>query len=244
LALQLARRLCGLPELAMRRVVFTEELARLPPHEVVAMLRELLALASTNTQPPCSIAVATLAASLSDSPLLTYELRSRLYAAAREVDLDEVASLFFSAPKAAGDPVDPEQPVVPRGKALTLGERRALARSGRRGLLEHLLRDPDAAVIRVLLENPRLTEGDAVVVASRRNARGDVLCAVFESRWIARYHVKRALVMNPRSPIDLTVRLVATLAPADQRDVARDPTLATPLRSQAQRLLALGHRAS
>ena len=61
----------------------------------------------------------------------------------------------------------------------------------------------------------------------------DVLRTVFDSRWLARYHVKRALVMNPYTPGDLAVRLVATLTLPDVRLVANDPNLAAPVRAQA-----------
>ena len=121
---------------------------------------------------------------------------------------------------------------------MTLGERKALARRGRRDIVAALVRDPDASVIVNLLANPLLTEKDVLTVASRRPARRDVLRAIFASKWLCRYHVKRALVMNPFTPDDLAVRLAGGLIETDLRLIAADAQLRLPVRAQARALLA------
>ena len=242
-ALRLAWRLCALPEAAMRSAILAETFRDRPAADVVALLPELVGGARTRPGLPFSEAVTALAAALDDSVVLGYELRSALYAAAKQAGRDEIARLFFAAAAGPGDvPGEPEAGrSLPRGaggaKTLTLGERKSLARGGRTHLLQHLMRDPDAQVIRILLGNPRLTERDVVFIAARRPVRGDVLKAVFRSRWVARYHVRRALVMNPYTPSDLAVRLVPTLSIPDLRAVAGDPHLGDPVRAQAEALL-------
>jgi hypothetical protein len=251
-ARRLAWRLTSLPEAGMRRAVLAEVLRATPPPAAVRLLRELVRGPRVNAGPPFAAAIEALAAALHDPDLLPYDARAGLYAAAREAGAVEVARLLLapsSAPgDAPGDP-DPEQvlagsppsapdpgatgPAAWRGKPLTLGERKALARGPRGDLLDRLLRDPDADVIRVLLGNPHLVERDVVLVAARRPAHPSVLRAVFESRWLARYPVKRALVLNPYTPTDLAVRLVPALTAPDQRAVAADPKLADAVRAQA-----------
>ena len=60
---------------------------------------------------------------------------------------------------------------------------------------------------------------------------------MFESRWVARYHVKRALVFNPYCPTDLSISLLPTLIATDLRVVAEDPNLPAAVRDQARSLL-------
>lgn len=240
-ALRLARRVAALPEPAMRRIAVVEALRDAPPPEVVAMLDALLTNARTEPGPPWQATLQTLAAALGDEALFAYDTRAALYAAAKAADRQEIARLFFAAvagPPESSTPPEPEQPVMPRGKPLTLGERKSLARGGRRDVLLRLARDPDAQVIRILLGNPRLTERDVVFIASRRPVHADVLRAVFESAWMARYAVKRTLVLNPYTPSDLGVRLVTTLHAADLRAVADDGNLSDPVRDEAKALLA------
>ncbi|MCU1281880.1 MAG: hypothetical protein JWM53_5426, partial [bacterium] len=53
-------------------------------------------------------------------------------------------------------------------------------------------------------------------------------------RFIARYAVKRALVLNPYTPTDLAARLVVLLTRTDQQAVANDPSLSDPVRDAAR----------
>src|SRR5207237_1853542 len=97
---------------------------------------------------------------------LPYPARKGLYEAARAHGAASLARLLIDAsPATASDDevkrqLRPERPLRPRGRALTLGERKALARSSRRELVAHLVRDPHPDVVRILLDNPVMTERD------------------------------------------------------------------------------------
>ena len=73
-----------------------------------------------------------------------------------------------------------------RGRPLTLGERKSLARKPDRRMFDRVLRDPHPDVIALLLQNPRLTETDVVRLCSRRPGVAEVLSRVFASRWSLR----------------------------------------------------------
>jgi hypothetical protein len=227
----LVRRLRALPEPVMREVVLVEELVRVAPATGVALLGDLLAAVRSGRAPDDLVAAGALAGALGRLP---YGTSAGLYEAAKMDGRGDVARLFFSSVDSDEDPPAPERYVPGTGRALTLGERKALARGGRRELLVALLADPDAQVIRALLDNPRLTEKDVVAVAARRPVRADVLRTIFASRWLARYHVKRALVMNPWTPIELAVRLLPSLVGADRKLVAADPNLSEVVRVAAR----------
>ena len=235
---RIRQRLLALPEAAMREAVLVEALAALPAGDAVRALADLAASPPVRDRAHL-VAAQTVAGALERIP---YALRQELYETAKAAELPAVARLFLeTSPHLAqvqGEPrpPEPEQYIPGTGKTLTLGERKALARGGRRDMVSALLRDPDAAVIKNLLENPRLTEKDVVALACRRPVRGEVLRTLFASKWTARYHVRRALVLNPYTPRDLAVRLVGTLATADLRLIAADPNLAEPVRAQARSL--------
>jgi hypothetical protein len=225
----LAQRLAALPEPAMREVVLARELGRLSPDEAVEALATLLTAARAPRGAGDLVAVAVLPAALARLP---YDVAAALYAAAKASDRLDVARLFFTS-SGEEPPPQPERFVPAAGRSLTLGERKSLARGRRREVLGALLVDPDASVIRALLENPLLTERDVIAVAARRPARADVLRVLFASRWVARYHVKRALVMNPHTPPELAVRLLPSLIEADRRLIAADANLPDVLRAAA-----------
>lgn len=240
-AVALARRLNALPEPRMRRRALADYMSDPPARERVIALRALVAALRSQPTPAIAEALETLTATLSEPELIPYAVRAELYEAAKLEGCDEIARMLFEAPvtAAAGDE-DPaaERPLRPRGRPLTLGERKSLARGHVRTKLEALLRDPHPDVVEILLGNPHLTERDVVFIATRRPAAPRMLELVATSeKWSSRYAVKRALVLNPYTPAHLSVRLLTTLQAVDLRAVGADANLPEPVREQALALL-------
>ena len=74
-----------------------------------------------------------------------------------------------------------------------------------KGQAERLVRDPHPAVIERLLVNPKLTEDDVLTMVVKRPARPDVLSQIARStRWIHRPRIRRALVLNPDTPTEIS----------------------------------------
>lgn len=142
---------------------------------------------------------------------------------------------------AAPEPPPPEEPQVPdygRGRPLSLGERKSLARGRDRRFLDRALRDPHPDVIMLLLQNPRITEADVVRICALRPGRPAVLRAVFASpRWVLRPAVRRALAYNPATPEEITGALVPMLPPADLREIARDGRVPVAVRRRCFEVL-------
>lgn len=200
------------------------------PDAWVTILSDLLARVALTDDADAQAAVDCLAHAVA-SDILAYEVRTALYAAARDVGEDAVARLFLDAsPERVERLREPDRP---------LGVRKSLARSTRRDELAPLLRDPHPGVTAILLDNPKLTERDVVIIAAGRPAAPGVLAVVAEhARWSTRHLVKRALVLNPSTPLHLAVRLATTLRRADLVEIARDLHLPDALRTHAAELLA------
>jgi hypothetical protein len=125
------------------------------------------------------------------------------------------------------------------GRTLTLGERKALARRPTRKVMEKLFADPHPVVIRTLLGNPKVTEDDVIRLAARRPNLPEVLAEVARSpRWSHRVRVRMAVVLNPDSPLELAIPLLALLVRPELKLVAAAAYLAPALRVAARDLLA------
>jgi len=242
----LAGRLKGIRDPVMRTALAAAFLRDQPAELVVATLHEICVDVRHSRDPAEHALADALTAALCDAAAVPYEVRAHLYEAAKQSGHDEVGRLLFEASPAAGrDDLDrilsPERQVVPRGRILTLGERKTLARTHRRDLIMHVVRDPHPVVVTVLLDNPHVTEADVVAIAASRAAHPDSLAAVaVHPRWRVRQPIKRALVKNPATPVHLSVRLLVTLRAIDLREIAADPHLPDELRKQAEALSARG----
>lgn len=178
-------------------------------------------------------------------PGLAYATRKRLYEAAVERNLPTIARLFLVASPQAPLPaqltkqIGPERPLRPTDRPLTLGERKALARTHVRDKLSLLLRDPHPAVVEILIENPHVTETDIVKMASMRPAVPESLAKIAaHPRWSVRHDVKLALVLNPATPLADAVRIATTLRAHELIALANDASLPDLLRRHAAELLA------
>lgn len=154
--------------------------------------------------------------------------------AALEADGEPSAGLF--APGKARRDLQGEE-TAPRPKE-PVGLRIALARRPVARLVDRLLFDPDARVVRTILGNPRLTEAEVVKLAASRRAAPEVLEVIAQDdRWIARYPVKVALANNPTTPLRVVLGLLPYLLHQDLRAVAGGSPRAE-VREQATSLLS------
>jgi len=226
----LAGRLSAVSDMDVRVRYVDHELRRSSPDELAACVAALLEGGDESLLLSLSLAITQPA---------HHGLRAAAAAVARE--RGELAAATVLAPQ---DPDVPEMdelrvPDFGGARPLTLGERKSLARKRDRKLIARVLRDPDPVVIGILLRNPTLTESDVLRVASRRPVHPDTLVAIFRStRWVVRYRVRRALLQNPYTPLDVALQLVPHLNAQDARTLARAPDLRLPLRQACSRRVA------
>lgn len=129
------------------------------------------------------------------------------------------------------------QPTVDAtGRALTLGERRALARRPSAKSIEILLNDSDPIVLKHLLQNPRLTEELILRIVCRRPQSTKSLLMIFEHPiWGQRREIQRALALNPYSVLALRCALISTCSYEDRESILREPALPAPLKAAVNR---------
>jgi hypothetical protein len=182
-------------------------------------------------------------------PALAYGTRQGLYEAAVAQGMPAIARLFLAAsPPVALPPhlakqLGPERPLKPAGRPLTLGERKSRARTRLREEIGLMLRDPHPAVVEILLDNPHVTESDVVRIAAMRPAVPESLAKLAaHPRWSVRHAIKRALVLNPSTPLADAIRIATTLRAAELAELAADPALPELLRVHAAEVRAASLR--
>jgi hypothetical protein len=232
------RRQAAVPEPAMRRALWHEFFESAAPEEVLeAVSRTLAGMAGRESW--ARLAYQALLDLIDAVRGREYPPRRALYEAARLAEREDVCRLLLMAPRAReATPAELRNDITVGDRELTLGERRALARTRDRAMLLRLLGDPDPGVVANVLANPFLTEPDVVRLASRRPIAGESLRAVFRhARWGRAPEVLRALIYNPYTPTDIALGLLPLLEAPLLRAVSRETSIAPVVRERARALV-------
>lgn len=121
---------------------------------------------------------------------------------------------------------------------MRLGERVTLARLATPALLPLLLADGERQVAEALLVNSRLREEDLTAALRRDDVRPALLEAVAASqRWQASYAVQLAFVLQPRTPLALSLPRILSLVARDLRRITLDETQRPLVRAAAREVL-------
>lgn len=234
----LFQRLARVDEIEMRVGLICERLQSLPDEEALALVDEAHRGASLGAGDAQAVFMA-LGWALFEPRLAVR--RPALGASARDANLHHVAD--FLTPPLPADATEENKRRIPdfgRGRPLTLGERKALARTHDRSLIQRVVRDPHPHVIRILLDNPSLTERDVVRVCALRPNDPEVLRAVYQHRrWVVRYRPRNAIVRNPDTPLDIALLLAPLLRPSELKEAVASSELAPPLRLSCRWILEL-----
>ncbi|MEO7096971.1 MAG: hypothetical protein ABI175_27175, partial [Polyangiales bacterium] len=121
-----------------------------------------------------------------------------------------------------------------RGRPLTLGERKSIARRPPPELLAKVLADPHPDVVRNVLASARVTEDDVVRMVTRRPGKAETLAEVARHpKWCHRPRVRAALVLNPATPTELSITMVSLLLRSELCVVIETQALHPAVRSAA-----------
>jgi hypothetical protein len=101
-----------------------------------------------------------------------------------------------------------------------------------------LVRDGNKVIARAVLQSPKISETEAESYAAAKNVSEEVLRLIAMNRKFMRaYPVMRALVNNPRAPIDVTLRLMPRLHDSDLKGVSINRNVPDVIRSLAIKMI-------
>ncbi len=234
----LLRRVLSVLDRQLRKPVLGEQLHAMDDSLLLAVLSDLL-LRARRGHTDCRELVQELALEPGLVTHLPYERVQALYALSTRHELLDVRALFLSTRSLDRRESHTENDYL----SLPLGARKQAARTRDRFLLDRLLRDRNVDVIRNLLQNPRLTERDILLIAAMRPTRPEILELVASHpRWSSRYRVRKALACNPHTPSAIALSLLSTLLIQDLRFLVGSGVMAPEVQSEARRLLERADR--
>jgi hypothetical protein len=233
----LLKKLKVLPEKAMRREALRQRFEEMTAEQVLLFLQEVQNGAARRSRlhlNALDAAHQVIFASTQVGPL--YELLAEVYRLARERQMKGVMNLLLNLRPKRGPVEAKDLPQDAQLAHLTLGDRKFQARGHNRNRLARLLTDSDPSVIHNLLQNPSMTETEVINLAARRPTRQEIQREIHASRFGSRYRVQLAIIHNPYTPTDLSLKLVGFLLERDLEAVAHNGSLHDLVREEAARL--------
>jgi len=126
---------------------------------------------------------------------------------------------------------------------MTIAEKIKLALRGNKDARSILIRDTNKLIRRLVLLNPRMSDGEVVAVARNRSADEELLRLITEKReWIRNYQVRLALATNPKTPLVLALKQLGSLGERDLRQIAKSRNVSQTVAAQARRLIMASGR--
>ncbi len=142
--------------------------------------------------------------------------------------------------------LDPTKEITPQERdylsqsivKMNIPQKIRLALVGNQEARDLLIHDPNKVIPLAVIRNPRLSEDEVIMYAQLRSIPEDVFWAISKHRtWVKNYHVKLALVSNPKSPLSLAIKLLDHLHDRDLQNLSRSKNVSYVLARSAARLL-------
>jgi hypothetical protein len=141
--------------------------------------------------------------------------------------------------RAVGDHASPEERLSLEQKisGLTVGQKIKLAYRGNISARKLLIRDTNKIVASAVVKSGRLSDQEVANFAANKNLDNDVLREIAANReWTRKYPVKVALINNPKTPVGVAVRFVASMQKKDLLSLTRNRNIPSVVSQAANRL--------
>jgi hypothetical protein len=176
-----------------------------------------------------------LVAALVESPLVSAEQRDQLLELQREEP--EGIEAFLEAAELAEPDAAKRQTLLQKISQLRVVERVQLAMKGTREARGLLIRDSCRVVQRAVLQSPQLTGREVEGFAAMTSLSDETLRLIANNRKFRKnYTVTRALINNPKTPLEISLHLLPSITPQDLKLLTTNKNIPDTLRTSATRL--------
>jgi len=224
-------------------------------HEQLALLALLVEDADADVSQAAQATIAAIPAAALSAFLARTDVPGELKAfyVARGADpgdvpaADDAPLVDMSPPVAPAPPIeaekqseDDERTALQRIAAMNVAQRLNVAMKGSREERAILIRDPNRIVAAAVLSSPKLTETEVVGIARMGSVSEDVLRIIAGNRaWMKNYQVVLALARNAKTPVAVSMNLLARLSDRDLKAISTDRNVSDVLRMTARKKVVM-----
>lgn len=129
--------------------------------------------------------------------------------------------------------------IAQRIQLMNVGQKIKMAMKGDKEARTILIKDTNRDVFMAVLKNPGLKENEIEMLTKNTGTNAEILRAIANNReWVSNRNILNGLVMNPKTPVNLSIRFLARLGRKDVEFIAKSRSLPVALRNNARRILS------
>ena len=159
--------------------------------------------------------------------------------------LEEDRALLVAADAAFPEEVEevPEDvedlSISQRVQRMNIGQRIKTAMKGNKEFRTLLIKDTNKDVYMAVLKNPGLKENEIEMLTKNTGTNTEILRAIANNReWVSNRNILKGLVMNPKTPVNISIRFLSRLGRKDVELIANSRSLPVALRNNAKRIVS------
>jgi len=179
------------------------------------------------------------------------ELLARIYplAATAAMQADSKESEEIPEEPEAEPAEDPEEEPVAEDEAyqskyqlaqsMGVGDKIKVALTGDKEWRSLLIKDSNKLVNSAVVKNPRITEPEILMIAKSVIQNEEILRIICQNKeWIKNYSIRKALVLNNKTPLPVAIRFMGFLTEKDLLGMAKSRNISSVLANNARRMVS------
>jgi len=119
-----------------------------------------------------------------------------------------------------------------------VGEKIKMALTGDKEWRSILIKDSNKLVNGAVVKNPRITEPEILTISKSVIQNDEIVRVICHNKeWIKNYEIRKALVLNHKTPLPVALRFMSFLTEKDLSAMAKSKNISSILANQARRML-------
>jgi hypothetical protein len=124
-------------------------------------------------------------------------------------------------------------------QTMGVGEKIKMALTGDKEWRSLLIKDSNKLVNGAVVKNPRITEAEILSISKSVIQNDEILRVICQNKeWVKNYEIRKALVLNNKTPLPVALRFMGFLTEKDLSGMAKSKNISSVLSNQARRTLA------
>ncbi|NJD91260.1 MAG: hypothetical protein FIA91_07070 [Geobacter sp.] len=124
-------------------------------------------------------------------------------------------------------------------QTMGVGEKIKMALTGDKEWRSILIKDSNKLVNGSVVKNPRITEPEILAISKSVIQNDEIIRVICHNKeWVKNYEIRKALVLNHKTPLPIALRFMGFLSEKDLGGMAKSKNISSVLANQARRMLS------